>query len=163
MGAVKEGRTLLVTKIKDGTVIDHIPAGLALTVLRILGIKGDEGFRVAIVMNVDSTRMGRKDIVKLEGFYPKYEDITKIALVAPTATVNTIRDYEVVDKRSVSIPDVIEGILTCPNPTCITRKPMEPVRSKFKVVSRSPLRLRCVYCGAELDRDSIIRQLTSGA
>ncbi len=163
MGAVKEGRTLLVTKIKDGTVIDHIPAGLALTVLRILGIRGDEGYRVAIVMNVESTRMGRKDIVKLENFYPKYEDITKIALAAPTATVNTIKDYEVVDKRKVSIPDVIEGILTCPNPTCITRKPMEPVRSKFRVASKSPLRLRCVYCGAELDRDAIIRQLTSGA
>ncbi len=163
MGTSKEGRTLLVTKIRDGTVIDHIPAGLALTVLKILGIRGDEGFRIAVVMNVDSTRMGRKDIVKLEDFYPKYEDITKIALVAPTATVNTVKEYQVVNKRQVEIPDVIEGLLTCPNPTCITRKPMEPVRAKFRVVSRSPLRLRCVYCGAELDRDAVIRQLVSGA
>ncbi|MGC9210057.1 MAG: aspartate carbamoyltransferase regulatory subunit [Acidilobus sp.] len=161
MGASKEGKTLLVTKIRDGTVIDHIPAGLALTVLKILGIRGNEGFRVAIVMNVDSTRMGKKDIVKLEGFYPRYEDITKIALVAPTATVNTVRDYEVVEKKQVEIPPVVEGILTCPNPTCITRKPSEPVRSKFIVVSRSPLRLRCYYCGAELDRDSVVSQLST--
>ncbi|MGC9072002.1 MAG: aspartate carbamoyltransferase regulatory subunit [Acidilobus sp.] len=161
MGATEEGKTLLVTKIRDGTVIDHIPAGLALTVLRMLGIRGDEGFRVAIVMNVDSTRMGKKDIVKLEGFYPRYEDITKIALVAPSATVNTIREYVVVEKRHVEIPPVIEGVLTCSNPTCITRKPAEPVRSKFILVSRSPLRLRCYYCGAELDRDAIVRQLSA--
>jgi aspartate carbamoyltransferase regulatory subunit len=161
VGAAKEGRMLLVTKIKDGTVIDHIPAGRALTVLRILGIRGDEGLRVAVVMNVESTRMGRKDIVKLENFYPRFEDITKIALIAPTATVNRVKDYAVVEKRPVEVPPVIEGLLTCPNPTCITRRPSEPVKSRFIVVSRSPLRLRCYYCGSEIDETTVLKELAS--
>ncbi len=155
-----KGEKLLVSKIRDGTVIDHIPAGKALLVLRILNIRGSEGFRVAIVMNADSTRMGRKDIVKLENFYPKFDDITKIALVAPTATINTIRDYEVVQKGQVEVPKLIEGILRCPNPTCISRKSGEPVTSKFILVSRQPLRLRCYYCGSELTEDDVSKQLT---
>ena len=158
--ASKQGKTLLVTKIKDGTVIDHIPAGRALQVLRILGISGAEGFRIAIVMNADSTRMGKKDIIKLENFYPKLEDLMKISLIAPTATINTIRDYEVVSKKQVEVPKVVEGILRCPNPTCISRKPGEPVVSRFLLVSSSPLRLRCYYCGTEIGEDEVLSQLT---
>ncbi len=150
---------LLVRKIRDGTVIDHIPAGRALAVLRILGITGREGLRVALVMNVESKKLGRKDIVKVEGRYltPRETDI--IALVAPTATINIVRGYEVVEKRPVKLPDVIHGVLRCKNPTCITRKEGEPIEPRFRVVSRSPVKLRCEYCGTVLTEDEILDQI----
>jgi aspartate carbamoyltransferase regulatory subunit len=150
------GEALLVRKIRDGTVIDHIPAGRALVVLRILGITGSEGLRVAVVMNVESRRLGRKDIVKIENRHLRPEEVNKIALVAPTATINIVRDYEVVEKKRVELPDIVEGILKCTNPTCITRKPREPVKPRFRVLSRRPLRLQCVYCGTIVSEVDIV-------
>jgi len=138
---------LLVSKIKDGTVIDHIPAGKALTVLKILGIKGDEGFRVAIVMNVASEKLQKKDIVKIEGRELKGEEVNKIALIAPTATINIIRDYKVALKVKVELPEVIEDIIRCPNPHCITNRSREPIKAKFKLISKQPVALKCMYCG----------------
>lgn len=160
-GKGREG-VLLVSKIREGTVIDHIPAGRALVVLKILGVTGNEGFRVAVVMNVDSVRMKKKDIVKLEGYYPRMEDLMKVSLVAPDATINIIKDYSVVEKRKVEIPKVIEGVLRCPNPTCISRKPGEPISSRFLLVSESPLRLKCYYCGTEIGESDVIEQLVGG-
>ncbi|GAB6947193.1 aspartate carbamoyltransferase regulatory subunit [Vulcanisaeta sp. JCM 16161] len=140
-------RELIISKIRDGVVIDHIPAGRALLVLRLLGITGREGFRVALVMNVESRKLGTKDIVKIEGRELTKDELNLVALVAPTATVNIIRDYEVVSKFKVAIPDVIEGLLKCKNPRCITNQQREPVRSRFRVLSREPLKLVCDYCG----------------
>ena len=141
--------------IENGTVIDHIPAGRALTVLKILGITGKEGYRVAVVMNVESRRMGRKDIVKVEGRELEPEEVNKVALIAPTATINIIRDYVVVKKRRVELPETVVGLIKCPNPTCISRKKGEPVESKFKIVSREPLRLQCEYCGTIISGEDI--------
>jgi len=142
------GNRLLVNKIRDGTVIDHIPAGKALAVIRILGADKPRGNRVAIVINAESKKMGRKDIVKLEGIYPRREDLDRIALIAPEATINIIRDYTVKEKRRVSIPREINGILKCINPTCITRQEREYVKPKFKTLSTEPLLIQCVYCGS---------------
>ncbi len=154
--------SLLVRKIKEGTVIDHIPAGHALHVLKILGITGREGLRVAVVMNVDSRKLGRKDIVKIEKLELKPEDVNKIALIAPTATINIIRDYQVVKKSKVKVPEMIEGLLSCINPRCITNQPREPVRPIFKVLSTSPLKIQCMYCGYIMNEDEVLRQLTGG-
>ena len=154
--------SLLVRKIRDGTVIDHIPAGRALAVLKILGITGREGLRVAVVMNVESRRLGRKDIVKIENRHLRPEEVNKIALIAPTATINIVKGYEVVEKKQVELPDVIEDILKCPNPTCITRKHREPIRPRFRVLSRRPLRLQCIYCGTILSEEEIVEQLIGG-
>ncbi len=140
-------KELIISKIRNGVVIDHIPAGRALLVLRLLGISGREGFRVALVMNVDSRKLGAKDIVKIEGRELTKDELNLVALIAPTATVNIIRDYEVVSKFKVSIPDVIEGSLRCKNPKCITNQQREPIRSRFRVLSREPPRLICDYCG----------------
>ncbi|WP_054841702.1 aspartate carbamoyltransferase regulatory subunit [Vulcanisaeta distributa] len=141
-------RELIISKIRDGVVIDHIPAGRALLVLRLLGISGREGgFRVALVMNVESRKLGIKDIVKIEGRELTKDELNLVALVAPTATVNIIRDYEVISKFKVAIPDVIEGLLKCKNPRCITNQQREPIRSRFRVLSREPLKLVCDYCG----------------
>ncbi len=153
-------RPLLVRKIKNGTVIDHIPAGTALTVLKILGITGREGYVIAIVMNVNSKKLGVKDIVKIEGRELKKEEVDKIALVAPTATINIVRDYAVIDKYKVSLPDRIVGIIKCTNPTCISRKENEPVAPTFKVISRNPVKLQCEYCGTYVTSEDIVAQLT---
>ncbi len=149
---------LIVRRIRDGTVIDHIPAGRALTVLKILGLTGREGLRIALVMNVESRKLGKKDIVKVEGLSLTKDDTDKIALIAPTATINIIRNYRVVEKRKVRVPDLVVGLLHCTNPTCITRKRGEPIKPKFRKVSEKPLRLQCVYCGQVLEEDDIIKQ-----
>ena len=152
---------LRVSKIREGTVIDHIPAGRALSVLRLIGITGREGYVVTVAMNVRSGKLGRKDLVKVENLMMKPEQVDKLTLIAPTATVNIIKDYSVVEKRRVSIPDRIVGIVRCINPNCVTRKENEPVKSSFTVVDKSPLRLRCDYCGRYVTELDIITQLTS--
>ncbi len=151
---------LVVRRISNGTVIDHIPAGRALKVLKILGITGDEGLMVSLVMNATSRKLGKKDIVKVEGKELSKEEVDKIALVAPTATINIIRNYEVVNKRRVELPRKIEGILRCVNPKCITNAPREAVISTFTVISEKPLKLVCEYCGEYLTEDEVIAQLT---
>lgn len=150
---------LVVRRISDGTVIDHISAGRALKVLSILGITGEEGYMVSLVMNVYSKKLGKKDIVKFEGRELSSEEVNKISLVAPTATINIIRNYEVVEKRKVELPERVEGIIRCVNPNCVTNAPREAVRPIFKVLSREPLKLACEYCGEYLTEEDVIAQL----
>jgi len=152
-------KELLVSKIRDGTVIDHISAGKALKVLRILGITGGEGFRVAIVMNADSRKLGRKDIIKLENKYLSKKEVDLIALVAPTATINIIRDYDVVEKYNDSLPEEITGLIKCPNPNCITRKPREVALSRFRLLRKEPVVLECCYCGARVPGEDVEKYL----
>jgi aspartate carbamoyltransferase regulatory subunit len=140
-------RELIVSKIENGTVIDHIPAGRALAVLRVLGITGKEGMRVALVMNVESSKLGKKDIVKIEGRELTPEEVNIISAVAPTATINIIRNFEVVKKFKVSPPEVIKGRFRCKNPTCVTNAPREPVEPTFYLVKREPPLFVCAYCG----------------
>ncbi|MCE4607539.1 MAG: aspartate carbamoyltransferase regulatory subunit [Caldisphaeraceae archaeon] len=154
------GKELLVSKIANGTVIDHINASRSLIVLKILNIRGTEGFRIAIVMNAPSTRMGKKDIVKLENYYPKDEDVQKISLIAQDATINIIKDYKVIKKYKVEIPKKIKGLLRCNNPTCITRKPDEQVTSTFTLINREKIMYQCDYCGSILTENDIIKDLT---
>lgn len=155
--AAKDESKLLVSKIREGTVVDHIPAGRALTVLRLLNPPA--GARVAIVMNADSRKLGTKDIVKVENVILTPEQTALVSLVAPRATINIIRDYVVVEKRRATPPRVVEGILRCTNPTCVTNKPGEPVKPKFRLTTEDPVTLQCIYCGTILTQDEIVRQL----
>lgn len=139
---------LRVSKIRDGTVIDHIAAGQALNVLAILGIDGDGGETVSVAMNVPSDRLGRKDVVKVEGRELSQEELDVLSLIAPAATINIIRNFEVEEKHRVSRPDLVIGVLSCPNANCITTK-SEPVDSRFDVFADG---VRCTYC------DTIIRE-----
>jgi aspartate carbamoyltransferase regulatory subunit len=148
-----------VSKIRDGTVIDHVPAGRALDVLRLLNLTGKEGFIISLVMNVPSKKFGKKDIVKVEGLELEAKQVNKLALIAPTATINIIRNYEVVDKKRVKLPDRIIGILQCQNPNCITRKEREPVIPNFIVISMKPLIVQCEYCGRLMNESEVIKQL----
>lgn len=136
---------LRVKPIKNGTVIDHIAGGQALNVLKILGISGTTDATVSVVMNVDSKKLGKKDIVKVEDRELKEEEVNKIALIAPAATINIIRDYNVVEKRTVDLPDEIVDVVRCQNPSCISNS-SEPIKSRMLVKAKNPVLLRCIYC-----------------
>ena len=140
-------KELKVTPIKDGTVIDHITPGRAVKVLRILKIPESTSSVVSVAMNVTG-KTGKKDIVKVENRELDPRELDKIALIAPKATINIIRDYEVVKKHKVELPDEIVGIAKCPNPTCISNS-REPVESRFHVISKDPPRIKCYYCERE--------------
>lgn len=148
---------LVVRKIERGTVIDHIPVGQALNVIKILGV-GGEKHTVAVVMNVTSKKYGKKDIVKVEGKELSAVEVNRIALVAPEATINVIQDYKVVRKHRVKLPERVQGIVRCTNPSCITNKPREPVTPTFRVHSRSPLLLLCEYCGSRISQEDVVKQ-----
>lgn len=153
----ERSKTLRVAKIRNGTVVDHITPGYALDVLRILGITGRGNDIVSALMNVASKKYRRKDMVKIENRELKPEEVNKIALVAPHATINIIRKHEVVSKRRVKLPSVIRGTVRCANPSCITNtgEPIEPV---FYVGRKTPLRLRCHYCDRIMEREDVLKQ-----
>jgi aspartate carbamoyltransferase regulatory subunit len=136
---------LRVKPIKNGTVIDHIAGGQALNVLKILGISGTTDATVSVVMNVESKKLHKKDIVKVEDRELKEEEVNRIALIAPAATINIIRDYSVIEKRTVDLPDEIVGVVRCQNPSCISNT-SEPIRSRMLVKAKNPVLLRCIYC-----------------
>src|SRR5438046_10402562 len=113
-------KELYVKKIRNGSVIDHISAGHALDVLKILGIGGGEGHVVSVAMNVSSKADSKKDIVKVENRELKPGEVDKIALIAPSATINIIRDYEVAEKTRVKLPESISGSVRCANTACVS-------------------------------------------
>jgi aspartate carbamoyltransferase regulatory subunit len=148
---------LRVSKIKDGTVIDHITGGHALDVVKILGITGREKRVITIAINVPSKRFKAKDIVKVEGRELNPQEVHKIALLAPHASINIIRDYKVVEKQRVHLPKTIDDIIKCANPACISNS-NEPVVGKFYVNSDEPLRLKCHYCGYIMEKSEVLQQ-----
>jgi len=150
-------RMLLIRKIEGGTVIDHIAAGYALDVLRILGIRGREGNVISVAMNVPSRKLGKKDIVKIEDRELSPGEVDRIALISPDATINIIRDFVVAEKKRVSLPEVVVGVVKCSNPSCVSNGG-EPVVSRLDVVRREPLLLRCRYCGAIVEREDVLKQ-----
>ncbi len=151
----KEDKVLKIKTIKNGIVIDHIKQGKSPDVLKILGI--DENFRDAITlaMNVPSKDLGRKDIVKVENRDIDTNEINKIAIIAPDATINIIKDYRVVKKEKVMLPERIIGIIQCPNPKCITNKEREPITSVFTVKQIKPLILCCKYCERDITSSAL--------
>lgn len=141
-------KELKIPLIKNGSVIDHITPGNAVMVLRILGIPQTNSSVVSVAMNVKS-EMGKKDIVKIENRELDPHEVDKIALIAPKATINIIRDYKVAEKHKVKLPDELVGIVKCSNPTCISNAKREPVKSRFKVIKKDPTEIKCYYCERE--------------
>ncbi|MDD1710298.1 MAG: aspartate carbamoyltransferase regulatory subunit [Methanoregulaceae archaeon] len=133
---------LLISPIQDGTVIDHITGGEALNVLKIIGITGFTSESISVATNVKSSKMGRKDIVKIENRELRKEEVDRIALIAPHATISIIRNFDVYEKKGVEIPNYLIGVVRCPNPGCISNT-NEPVPSRFEVL---PKGLHCLYC-----------------
>ena len=144
-------KTYKVYAINDGTVIDHIPATKALKVIDILGLE-NEGI-LTIGIGFSSKKMQRKDIIKIENKYLKKEETDKISLIAPQATINIIKNGKLVEKRKIELPDEYVNIVKCPNPNCITSK--EAVSTRFKVINRTPLMLRCHYCERVITEDEV--------
>ena len=143
-------KELKIPPIKNGTVIDHITAGNAVKVLHILGIPKGFSSIISVAMNVKS-KYGKKDIVKVENRELDPHEVNKIALIAPKATINIIRDYEVAEKYKVKLPDEIIGMVRCSNPTCVSNAASEPVKSRFIVMNKDPPRIKCYFCEREPD------------
>lgn len=141
-----EETQLLIRRIKDGTVIDHIKAGEALRVLKILGITGKDGEIVSIAMNVPSAKIEKKDVIKVANRFLRIEETNKLALVAPQATVNIIKNYKVAEKRKVELPKVFLGLLKCPNPTCVSNLTHEPIMPTIDVIDKQTPLLKCRFC-----------------
>lgn len=153
---------LSVRKIRNGVVIDHIEPGMALNVLKMLHIDGnpEDSSTVSVLMHAPSSRMGHKDIVKIEDRKLKEQEVDVISLISPRATINDIYKYEVVKKRKVVLPASIKGSLACPNPSCITNQ-NEPVQSEFEVISQKPVVIRCKYCGRDMSCEDISEHIKS--
>ena len=141
---------LIVRRIREGTVIDHINEGKGLQVLNALGIDGKDGSVITIALNVPSGKFNRKDIIKVENKFLKDDDTNKLAVIAPTSTVNIIKNYKLVEKRRVSLPNEIDRIFRCSNPECISNS-TEHIESIMDVIDKSGLVLKCRYCSRILD------------
>ncbi len=140
-----------VTPIRNGTVIDHIECGMALKVLRIIGMTdGKVQSPVSVLMHVPSKKEGWKDVVKVEDRELDPREVDKIALIAPKATINIIRDFNVAEKHNVVMPERVVGKARCSNPNCITNQ-NEPVEPEFVVEGKNPPMLRCIYCDRHVD------------
>jgi len=148
---------LHVKKIREGTVIDHITAGNALSVLKILGLTGSGDNVVSIVMNVPSQNLGAKDIVKIEGRELSPDEVDRISLISPKATINIIRSYKVMEKQKTKMPNVIRGIVRCANLSCISNS-NEPMTQIFIVENEEPLRMRCHYCNRIMSKEDVVGQ-----
>lgn len=147
-------KELIVSAIENGTVIDHIPADKVFEVIKILGLENVEN-PVYFGTNLESKKYGRKGIIKISNKFFAAEEINKIALVAPTASLIEIKDYEVINKHLVEIPNRIENIVKCFNPNCVTNK--ENVPTKFVVLKdeAGKIKLRCHYCEKNTTEDNM--------
>ena len=144
---------LAVAALKNGTVIDHIPTELLFKVVDLLGIKNLKN-SVTIGFNLDSKKCGKKGIIKIADVFFHEDTLNRIALVAPNVKINIIRDYEVVDKHTVSLPDDIYGMVKCSNTKCITNN--EPMKTHFHVINKENIILKCHYCERAVGKDNII-------
>ena len=149
---MKEPKQLSVSAIENGTVIDHIPAKSLFKVIQILGLDRIDNL-ITFGTNLESKKLGRKAIIKLAGIFFEDDDINRIALVAPQAKLNIIKGYEVVEKSVVEEPDEITGIAKCVNPKCITN--FESVTTRFRVVNKATVSLKCHYCEKITDQDHL--------
>ena len=151
-------KTLLVSKINNGTVIDHILPGKSFKVLSILNIDNRISYTVTIAVHVLSKKGGYKDIVKIEDRFLQRDELDRISMVAPGATISIIKNYEIVEKFTVRIPDEIVGIVNCPNQNCISNS-KEPIKSRFIVKSQKPILIQCFYCQRPLADYEIIANI----
>lgn len=136
-------KMLHVSAIKNGTVIDHIPAEHLFTVIKVLGLDHIDK-PITFGTNMESKRLGRKGLIKLSDIFLEEKDLNRIALISETAGINVIRNYKVAEKRKVRAPEKIYGLATCVNPKCITNH--ENIETRFTVVNKGEISLKCDYC-----------------
>jgi aspartate carbamoyltransferase regulatory subunit len=145
-------KELKVSAIENGTVIDHIPSENLFKVITILGLD-KISTQITFGANLDSKKLGHKAIIKVSEVFLEDFEINKISLVAPHARLSIIKNYEVVEKRDVMVPDTIVGIVKCFNPKCITNN--EAVTTRFNVLNKKEVALRCHYCEKITTQDEL--------
>lgn len=143
-------KEMRVPAIANGTVIDHIPPNVTLKIVDILDVHRE---LLTIGMNLESSKYRKKGIIKIADKFLTEEETNKIAIIAPTATINIINDYNQTSKFSPKLPEFVEGIVRCTNPNCITNN--EQVRTKFWVVDKENIKIKCNYCERVIGRDEI--------
>ncbi len=146
-------KQLKVSAIKNGTVIDHIPADKLFKVLSILDLENIET-QMTFGTNLESRDQRKKAILKLSEVYFYGSEINKIALVAPHAKLSIIKDYKVAEKRLVEVPDYITEIVKCVNPECITNH--EEITTRFKIITKKPVALKCHYCEKITEEEQMV-------
>ena len=150
---MKGGSTLRVQPIRNGTVIDHIVAGRGLKVMETLGLNR-EGTTVLALLNVGSSKLGRKDIIKIEDRELSPKDIETIAMLSPNCHINTIRNYTVIAKVETGIPSDCIGLARCQNRSCISNTERDAV-PKLRLIAKKPLFYRCNYCDRGVAGDEL--------
>ncbi len=145
-------KKLQVAALRNGTVIDHIPSDKLFQVFTILHLQHCEN-TITFGNNLESKTMGKKGIIKISEKFFADEEINKISLIVPNAKINIIKEYEVVEKRSLQLPKTIKDIAVCPNPVCITNH--QPIMTKFNVLAEDKIKLKCHYCEKEAKLEEV--------
>ena len=147
---MKNKEELKVSALKDGTVIDHIPSNKLLAVVSLLHLENVSS-PVTIGYNLKSKKMGKKTVIKIADRFFTEEEINQLSVISPNATLCIIRNYEVVEKKSINMPDDLIGIVQCANPKCITNN--EPMKTRFHVMDKDKGLIKCDYCEKEQNLD----------
>ncbi len=147
------GKELQVAALESGTAIDHIPSNAVFKVVSILQLQKLEN-RITIGNNLSSSKMSKKGIIKISDKFFKEDEINKIALVAPNINLNIIKNYEVIEKKKVTLPDEIVEIVACNNPKCITNN--EPMNTRFHVIDKERVILQCHYCELKITKEEVV-------
>ena len=151
--SVEKKRELQVAALENGTAIDHIPPSQLFKVAKLLGLENMDN-TITIGNNFQSKKMGCKGVIKISNKFFEEDEINRIALIAPKVILNIIRDYEVVEKKTVTLPDELVGLVKCNNPKCITNN--EPMPSSFEVIDKDNGTIICSYCDSKINKEDII-------
>ena len=151
--SVEKKRELQVAALENGTAIDHIPPSQLFKVAKLLGLENMDN-TITIGNNFQRKKMGCKGVIKISNKFFEEDEINRIALIAPKVILNIIRDYEVVEKKTVTLPDELVGLVKCNNPKCITNN--EPMPSRFEVIDKEKGTIKCRYCERKINKEDII-------
>ncbi|MDD2513590.1 MAG: aspartate carbamoyltransferase regulatory subunit [Proteiniphilum sp.] len=146
-------KELQVAALENGTAIDHIPTEAVFKVVSLLQLQKLSN-RITIGNNLKSSKMGTKGIIKVSDKFFREDEINRIALIAPNVNLNIIRNFEVVEKKKVVLPDEIVEIVKCNNPKCITNN--EPMKTRFHVIDKENVELQCHYCEVKIRKEEIV-------
>lgn len=149
---MKAKKVLEVAAIENGTVLDHLPSEKVLKIVEILALHRES--RITLGMNLESKKLGKKGIIKIEGRDLAEEEMNKIAILAPEVTINHIKKYEVIKKKKIVLREIEPRTLKCNNPNCITNA--EPVSTKFSICEKKPLKVRCYFCERSIEKEEMI-------
>jgi len=147
------GKELQVAALENGTAIDHIPGDAVFKVVSLLQLQKLNN-RITIGNNLKSNKMGSKGIIKVADKFFREDELNRIALVAPNVNLNIIRNFEVVEKKKVVLPDEIVEIMKCNNPKCITNN--EPMKTRFHVTDKEKVELQCHYCEVKIKKEEVV-------